>query len=34
MFFKEVSSAHQACIYFDPKHSENSKIMKYLYYLK
>ncbi len=34
MFFKEVSSAHQACIYLIRSTEKNSKFFKYFYYLK
>ncbi len=33
--FKEVSSAHQACMHlFDPKYSISRNIVNYFYYLK
>ncbi len=32
MFIKEVSSNHQASIFFDPMYSKNRNILKYFYF--
>ncbi len=32
MFLKEVSYAHQSCIYFTKTYSKNSNIVKYYYH--
>ncbi len=34
MFFKDISSAHQGCIYLIKKYRKNSNIVKYYYNLK